>query len=32
LSLYAAPNGAASNPDTAHAVAQDVREIFNTKE
>ena len=31
LSLYAAPNGAASNPDTARAVAQDVREIFNTK-
>jgi hypothetical protein len=31
-SLYAAPNGVSSNPDTARAVAQDVREIFNTKE
>jgi hypothetical protein len=30
-SLYA-PNGAASNADAARAVAQDVREIFNTRE
>ena len=32
LSLYAAPNGNSSNGETARSVAQDVREIFNTKE